>query len=72
MVNFGGVKSVAPTSSLKMRNCQKKLERVYVYTRAYTQIRDRGGRSAPPTLNRVKMITKCNTKFNNQFGDSLN
>ena len=25
MVNFGGVKSVAPTSSLKMRNCQKKL-----------------------------------------------
>ena len=26
----------------------KKLARVYVYTRAYTQIRDRGGRSAPP------------------------
>ena len=48
MGNFFGAKSVAPTSSLKMRNCQKKLERVYVYTRSYTQIRDRGGRSAPP------------------------
>ena len=41
MVNFGGAKSVAPPSSLKMRNCQKKLERIYLYTIAYTQIRYR-------------------------------
>ena len=42
MVNFCGTKSVPPTSSIKMRNCQKKLAHVYVYTRAYTQIRERG------------------------------
>ena len=48
MVNFCGTKSVPPTSSIKMRNCQKKLARVYVYTRAYTQIRDRGGWLSPP------------------------
>ena len=43
MVNFGGARSVAPPSSLKMRNCQKKLERIYLYTIVYTQIGDRGG-----------------------------
>ena len=54
MVNFGGAKGVAPPLLTQMRNCKKKLERIYLYTIAYTQIRDRGGRSAPPlTLDRV-------------------
>ena len=43
MVNFCGAKSDAPTSTLKMRNCQQqKLAHVYVYTRTYTQICVRG------------------------------
>ena len=53
MVSFGGAKSVTPSSSLKMRNCQKKLERIYVYTIAFTQIRDGGADLPPPTLDRV-------------------
>ena len=47
-VNFLGVKSVACFSTLKMRKSHKKLPRIYVYTHAYTQIRDGGGKSAPP------------------------
>ena len=47
-VNFFEVKPVVPSSSLKMRKSHKKLARVYAYTHAYTQIRDGGGKSAPP------------------------
>ena len=47
-VNFFGVKHVAPSSTLKMRKSHKKSARVYAYTHAYTQLRDGGGRSAPP------------------------
>ena len=43
-----GPKSVPPTSSIKMRNCQKKLARVFAHTHAYTQIHDRGGTLCPP------------------------
>ena len=53
-VNFFGVKRVAPSSTLKMRKSHKKSARVYAYTHAYTQLRDGGGRSAPPGSNRVK------------------
>ena len=54
-VNFFGVKHVAPSSTLKMRKSHKKSARVYAYTHAYTQLRDGGGRSAPPPgSNRVK------------------
>ena len=63
MVNFCGTKSVPPTSSIKMRNCQKKLARVYVHTRAYTQIRDRGGwLSPPPPL--IGLISPASSHFN--------
>ena len=41
-------KSVPPTSSIKMRNCQKKLAHVFAYTHAYTQIHDKGGTLCPP------------------------
>ena len=34
--------------TLKMSKSHKKLARVYAYTHAYTQIRDGGGKSAPP------------------------
>ena len=46
-VNFFGVKTVVPPSTLKMRKSHQKLAHVYAYTHAYTQIRDGGGRSAP-------------------------
>ena len=49
-VNFFGVKRVAPSSTLKMRKSHKKSARVYAYTHAYTQLRDGGGRSAPPQV----------------------
>ena len=53
-VNFFWVKPVVPSSTLKMRKSHKKLARVYAYTHAYTQIRDGGGKSAPPPeVNRV-------------------
>ena len=39
-VNFLGVKTVVPFSTLKMRKSHKKLARVYAYTHVYTQIRD--------------------------------
>ena len=52
-VNFFGVKHVAPSSTLKMRKSHKKSARVYAYTHAYTQLRDGGGRSAPPRSYRV-------------------
>ena len=45
---FFGVKSVALSSTLKMRKSKKKLAPVYAYTPAYTRIRDGGGKSAPP------------------------
>ena len=45
---FFGVKTVVPSSTLKMRKSHKKLARVYAYTHAYTQIRYGGGKSAPP------------------------
>ena len=49
-VNFFEVKPVVPTST----QSHKKLARVYAYTHAYTQIRDGGGKSAPPPeVNRV-------------------
>ena len=57
-VNFFGVKHVAPSSTLKMRKSHKKSARVYAYTHAYTQLRDGGGRSAPPESNRVKITLK--------------
>ena len=41
IMNFCGAKSVPPTCSIEIRNCKKKLARVYAYTHAYTQIRDR-------------------------------
>ena len=47
-VNFFGVKLVVPSYTLKMRKSHKKSARVYAYTHAYTQLRDGGGRSAPP------------------------
>ena len=47
-VNFFEVKSVAPSSTLKMRKSQKKLAPVYAYTPSYTRICDGGGKSAPP------------------------
>ena len=47
---FFGVKHVAPSSTLKMRKSHKKSARVYAYTHAYTQLREGGGRSAPPGL----------------------
>ena len=47
-VNFFRVKHVVPSSTLKMRKSHKKLARVYAYTHAYTQIRDGGGKYAPP------------------------
>ena len=53
-VNFFEVKRVAPSSTLKMRKSHKKSARVYAYTHAYTQLRDGGGRSAPPGSYRVK------------------
>ena len=54
-VNFFGVKHVAPSSTLKMRKSHKKSARVYAYTHAYMQIRNGGGKSAPPPeSNRVK------------------
>ena len=37
-VIFMGVKSVVPSSTLKMRKSKKKLARVYAYTHAYTQM----------------------------------
>ena len=49
-VIFLGVKSVVPSSTLKMTKSQKKLARVCAYTPAYTHIRDGGGRSAPPRV----------------------
>ena len=49
-VTFFGVKPVVPSSTLKMRKSHKKLARVYAYTHAYTQIRDGGGKSAPPPV----------------------
>ena len=48
-VIFFGVKTVVPSSTLKMRKSKKKLARVYAYTHAYKQIRDGGGKSAPPS-----------------------
>ena len=47
-VKFFWVKRVPPSSTLKMRKSHKKSARVYAYTHAYTQLRDGGGRSAPP------------------------
>ena len=49
-MNFFGVKRVAPSSTLKMRKSHKKSARVYAYTHAYTQIREGGGKSAPPRV----------------------
>ena len=49
-VIFFGVESVVPSSTLKITKSQKKLARLYAYTLAYTQIRDGGGRSAPPRV----------------------
>ena len=62
-VNFFGVKPVVPSSTLKMRKSHKKSARVCAYTHAYTQLRDGGGRSAPPGSYRVKfkIITDSNT-----------
>ena len=54
-VTFFGVKPVVPSSTLKMRKSHKKMARVYAYTHAFTQIRDGGGKSAPPGMNRVKV-----------------
>ena len=36
--DFFGVKTVVPSSTLKMRKSHKKLARVYAYTHAYMQI----------------------------------
>ena len=47
MMNFGGVKSVAPTSSRKMRNCQKKWS-VYMYIQAHIRKYVIGGADLPP------------------------
>ena len=65
-VNFFGVKHVVPSSTLKMRKSHKKLARVYAYTHAYTQIRDGGGKSAPPGRNRVK---NCELQRHQQSGN---
>ena len=66
-VIFFGVESVVPYSTLKMTKSKKKLACVCAYTvyytPAYTQIRDGGGRSAPPESNRVNLyllfLYKC-------------
>ena len=47
-MNFCGAKSVPPTSSIKKKNCQQKLARVFAYTHAYTQIYHRGAHCNPP------------------------
>ena len=47
-VNFFRVKPAVSSFTLKMRKSHKKLARVYAYTHAYTQIRDGGGKYAPP------------------------
>ena len=63
-VNFFLVKPVVPSSTLKMRKSHKKLARVYAYTHAYTQLRDGGGRSAPPPGSyRVKRMHFSNVHF---------
>ena len=67
-VNFFGVKHVAPSSTLKMRKSHKKSARVYAYTHAYTQLRDGGGRSAPPPGSyRVKLLNIELIKRLNQY-----
>jgi len=53
--DFFGVKHVAPSSTLKMRKSHKKSARVYAYTHTYPQLRDGGGRSAPPGLIGLKV-----------------
>ena len=53
-VIFWRVKSVASSSTLKMRKSQKKLAPVYAYTHIYARKRDGGGKSAPPESNRIK------------------
>ena len=47
-VNFFRVKPAVSSFTLKMRKSHKKLARVYAYTHVYTQIRDGGGKYAPP------------------------
>ena len=42
-VIFFWVKTVVPSSTLKMRKSHKKLARVYAYTHTYTQISDGDG-----------------------------
>ena len=54
-VNFFGVKCVETSSTLKMRKSHKKSARVYAYTHGYKQLRDAGGRSAPPGSYRVNV-----------------
>ena len=49
-VNFFRVKPAVSSFTLKMRKSHKKLARVYAYTHAYTQIRDGGGKYAPPPV----------------------
>ena len=53
-VNFFWVKPAVSPFTLKMRKSHKKIARVYAYTHTYTQIRDGGGKYAPPGNNRVK------------------
>ena len=47
MVDFYGAKSVPPHFLNQNEELSKKLAHVYVYTRAYTQIRERGGLLGP-------------------------
>ena len=47
-MKFYEVKCIEPSYTLKKRKSHKKLARAYAYTHAYTQIREGGGRSAPP------------------------
>ena len=47
-MKFYEVKCFEPSYTLKKTKSQKKLARVYAYTHAYTQIREGGGKFAPP------------------------
>ena len=62
-MKFYEVKCFEPSYTLKKTKSQKKLARVYAYTHAYTQIREGGGKFAPPPsrigLTYVVIVVKC-------------
>ena len=65
-VNFFRVKPAVSSFTLKMRKSHKKLARVYAYTHAYTQIRDGGGKYAPPVIIGLKEKEKLLSLLSNK------